>query len=213
MATFSWRRSHAGTHPGRDATGEPFWQMLSLGLATVLFGIAVLVWPGQTLRLLGLLVAIWLIVLGAMRAFVAFDRDQTTATRVMSGVIAVVLFAAGIACARNATGSVLVLATLVGLAWLLSGFAELMIGMLARGPARTWLSVLGADQPGPLECCQPLDGQCGRSVVGRDRRSRCHRVAPPPIADHATRRGSASPPMYVDGAGSRRHCSNVSSRS
>lgn len=143
MTAFSWHRRHTRTQPTGKPSVEPFWQVLALGLVTVLFGVAVLVWPDRTLQLLGTLVGVWLIVLGAMRAFAAFDRKQETSKRVLLGIIAAVLIAVGIACVRNAAGGVLVLAAIVGLAWLLSGFATLTIGLIATGAARAWLSVLG----------------------------------------------------------------------
>lgn len=157
MTTFSWHHRHTGGRPAGERAGtapdapdaaatptaEPFWQVLSLGLVTVLFGIAVLAWPDRTLHLLGILAGVWLIVLGATRAVAAFDRKQGSSQRIFAGVMAAVLVAAGIACVRNATSGVLVLAALIGLAWLLSGMAELAIGLLATGSTRVGLSLLG----------------------------------------------------------------------
>jgi len=143
MTTLHWYRRHARSDQETATTAEPFWQTLALGLVTVLFGIAVLVWPGETLHLLGILTGAWLIVLGGMRAVTVFDEHQASTRRVLAGVMAVVLVVAGISCMRNATAGTLVLATLIGLAWLLSGFAELVIAMLTSGAARIWMSVLG----------------------------------------------------------------------
>ncbi|GAA2633411.1 HdeD family acid-resistance protein [Dactylosporangium fulvum] len=143
MTTFSWHRGHAPTHRGRAPSVEPFWQVLSLGVITVLFGIAVLAWPGQTLHLLGVLAGVWLIVLGVSRAVAALGRTQDTARRVFTGFVAAVLIVAGIACVRNAAGGVLLLATILGLAWLLSGFTQLAISLFTKGKARIWLTTLG----------------------------------------------------------------------
>ncbi|WP_432993951.1 HdeD family acid-resistance protein [Dactylosporangium sp. CA-233914] len=141
MAAFSWLHRHpAGAT--RAGNAEPFWHLLALGIVTVLFGIAVLAWPDETLNLLGLIAGVWLIVLGVMRAFAAFDRQRPTAARLMSGITAVVLLAAGIACLVNAGTGVLVLAVIIGLAWLLSGFAELAVALLATGAVRAWLTVV-----------------------------------------------------------------------
>jgi uncharacterized membrane protein HdeD (DUF308 family) len=140
MATTHWYR-----RGNRSAalTDEPFMQVLLLGIVTALFGLAVLVWPGQTLRLLGIVAGVWLIALGAVRAVTAIRSDTNSSRRVMAGVMAAVLLAAGVTCLRNADGGVVVLATLLGLAWLLSGFALLLIALPARGTVRGWLAVLG----------------------------------------------------------------------
>ncbi|WP_433222449.1 HdeD family acid-resistance protein [Dactylosporangium sp. CS-047395] len=140
MATTHWYRRGSRTSALSD---EPFLQVLLLGIATALFGLAVLVWPEKTLRLIGIVAGVWLIVLAVVRAVTAIRSDTTSSRRVTAGVMAAILLAAGITCLRNANGGIVVLATLLGLAWLLSGFALLLIAMPARGSIRGWLSVLG----------------------------------------------------------------------
>lgn len=151
MTTFSWHHGHTRRHrqdtavtPGTGPATEPFWEVLSLGVLTLIFGAAVLIWPGQTLRLLGALVGAWLIVAGAMRVASAFSRHREAGQRLLSAAIGAILVVGGIACLRNAAGGVLVLATVIGLAWLLIGFAELAVGFISPGPARRWMAVLGA---------------------------------------------------------------------
>ncbi|MFI5911801.1 HdeD family acid-resistance protein [Dactylosporangium sp. NPDC051541] len=168
MATAHWYRPSVFT--------EDFAQVLALGAATVLFGLAVLVWPDQTLRLLGVATGVWLLVLGVMRAATALRSDHSSSRRMQAGVMAVILLAAGVTCLRNADGGVIVLAALLGLAWLLSGFGLLLIAMPAHGPARAWLSVLGVASvliglafllwPGPSLTTLVLVSGVGAVVVG-----------------------------------------------
>jgi uncharacterized membrane protein HdeD (DUF308 family) len=143
MTTWHWHQRHARSHHEPAAAATPFWQTLALGLTTVLFGIAVLARPGGTLHLLGVLTGVWLIMLGGMRAATVFDQHAGSTRRVFAGVMAVLLVVLGISCIRNANSGTLVLAALLGLAWLLSGFAELVIAMLTTGPARIWMGVVG----------------------------------------------------------------------
>ena len=60
------------TRPVGEQSVVPFWEIVVLGVVTTLFGLAVLVWPSQTLRTLGVLVGIWLLVAGAARVVGAF---------------------------------------------------------------------------------------------------------------------------------------------
>ncbi|MET7395103.1 DUF308 domain-containing protein [Dactylosporangium sp. NPDC005572] len=175
MATTHWYQR--GARKDRSSVfAEDYLQVLMLGLVTALFGLAVLVWPGQTLRLLGIVTGIWLIALGVMRAVTALRSDTSSSRRMLAGVMAVVLLAAGITCVRNSDGGVVVLATLLGLAWLLSGFAMLLVAMPAKESTRAWLSVLGVASvlvgvafmlwPGPSLTALVLISGIGAVVIG-----------------------------------------------
>ncbi|MET7422139.1 DUF308 domain-containing protein [Dactylosporangium sp. NPDC005555] len=145
MTSFPWHRRQSRRHDAVDrAAAEPFWEVLGLGLITIVFGIAVLAWPSNTLALLGALVGVWLIVAGAIRLFGAFGHDQTTSRRVLLGGLGVLLIVGGIACLRHVATGVTVLAAIIGLAWLISGIAELAIAFLTRGRIRTSLLAIGA---------------------------------------------------------------------
>jgi len=147
MTSFPWHHKHSG-HPPAVATPKPaagpFWQVLGLGLITFVFGVAVLAWPSHTLQLLGALVGIWLLVAGAIRLAGAFAPDLPTGRRLLLGGVGAVLVVGGIACIRHVATGVALLAGILGLAWLISGMAELVIAFLARGTVRTWLIGIGA---------------------------------------------------------------------
>lgn len=141
MATFSAR--HGGVVHGSSAAVVPFWQTLALGVVTVLFGIAVLAWPGETLRVLGALVGVWLIVAGAMRVAAALTEQHGLGRRLLTGVVGAVLVVGGVACLRNVATGVTLLALVVGLAWLLTGISEIGIGLMTHGRTRVWLTTMG----------------------------------------------------------------------
>ncbi|MET7396959.1 DUF308 domain-containing protein [Dactylosporangium sp. NPDC005572] len=144
------------TVPGR-ATGTvahgrvtlPFWQLLAAGILTVVFGLAVLAWPAATLRLIGVLAGLWLLAIGLTRVIGVFRRapgaeHRVTTRQIVDGAFGVLLVVIGLACLREVAAGVTAVAVLLGLAWLLSGFAELLLGMFAEGRTRTWLLVIGA---------------------------------------------------------------------
>ncbi|GGM45255.1 HdeD family acid-resistance protein [Dactylosporangium sucinum] len=127
----------------------PFWQLLAAGVLTVLFGVAVLVWPQGTLRLLGVLAGIWLLAIGLTRVVGMFRRPadaehRVTTRQLVDGAFGVLLVVIGLACLREVAAGVTAVAVLLGLAWLMSGFAELLLGMFAEGRTRTWLLLIGA---------------------------------------------------------------------
>ncbi|GAB3864690.1 HdeD family acid-resistance protein [Dactylosporangium cerinum] len=147
MATFSARHGDAprrGVAHGSPATAAvPFKQTLTLGVITALFGIVVLAWPGETLRVLGALVGVWLLVAGVMRVAAALTEHQGMGRRVLTGVVGAAMIIGGVACLRDVANGVVVLALIVGLAWLLTGVSEIGIGMMTHGRARIWLTTMG----------------------------------------------------------------------
>ncbi|MEV4515313.1 DUF308 domain-containing protein [Dactylosporangium sp. NPDC049525] len=147
MATFSARHGDAPrrgvAHGSSAAVAVPFWQTLTLGLVTALFGIVVLAWPGETLRVLGALVGVWLIVAGVMRVASALAEHHGLGRRILTGVVGAALIVGGVACLRNVANGVVVLALIVGLAWLLTGLSEIGIGLMTHGRSRLWLTTMG----------------------------------------------------------------------
>ncbi|WP_432994476.1 DUF308 domain-containing protein [Dactylosporangium sp. CA-233914] len=128
----------------------PFWRMVSVGAATVLFGAAVLVWPHATLRLLAVLAGVWLLVIGVMRVSGAFrarsggsGSRRASVRQVIDGLFGVLLSALGVVCLSSATAGLVTVPVLIGLAWLLIGLAAVLLGLLAAGRPRVWLLVLG----------------------------------------------------------------------
>ena len=140
-------RRAAGRPNGAAAgAGVSSRHMLALGSITMVFGVSVLVWPAATLRLLGVLIGVWLVATGALRLVRAFRGGRGAEKlfdRLLSGGLGVVLVLAGGACVSNAATGVVAVAVILGLAWLLSGVAEILFGLFSRGGARAWLLALG----------------------------------------------------------------------
>jgi uncharacterized membrane protein HdeD (DUF308 family) len=105
--------------------------------------VAVLVWPSTTLRTLGVLVGVWLLVAGLSRVLGAFLNERGVGRQVLSGMVGVVLVIGGAACLRNVAKGLAVLALVIALAWILSGLAEVVIGFQSTGTTRKWLIAIG----------------------------------------------------------------------
>ena len=141
---------HASGRPDRAATGVTTVSprhLLALGAVTVVFGISVLIWPAATLRLLGVLAGIWLIATGALRIVHALRRGRDAhglTDQLLSGALGIVLIIGGVACVSRTASGVTAVAVILGLAWLLSGFAAILLGLFAHGRTRLWLLGIGA---------------------------------------------------------------------
>jgi uncharacterized membrane protein HdeD (DUF308 family) len=121
----------------------PWWMVLFLGVISTVFGIAVLVWPGVSLRVLAVLVGVWLLLAGILRIVGAFLPGRGLGRQVLSGIVGVIILIAGTACLRNLVNALAVLALMVALTWLFSGLAETVMAFQATGATRTWLLVTG----------------------------------------------------------------------
>jgi uncharacterized membrane protein HdeD (DUF308 family) len=134
----------AGDGPDVLIDDEPssFWLVLVLGVASLAFGIGVLVWPDASVRVLAVLLGVWLMVAGVARIAGAFASQLGPGRQLLSGTVGVLLLIGGVACLRDMATGVLVLAFLTALAWIFSGLAELVTARRATGPVRAWLVVI-----------------------------------------------------------------------
>jgi len=121
----------------------PWWLILTLGIVSVVLGIAVLVWPELSLGVMAVLVGCWLLLSGIARIIGAF-LPGSVGQRVLSAVVGVVLVIAGMICLRNLVTGVAVLALMVAFTWLFGGFTALVMGFRSEGGTRVVLIVLGA---------------------------------------------------------------------
>ncbi|MEU6094134.1 HdeD family acid-resistance protein [Streptomyces sp. NPDC047079] len=121
------------------------WQVvLATGVASLILGILVLVWPGPTLLAAGVLFGVYLIVSGVLQVASAFGTHRATSLRVLafiSGALSIVL---GLFCFRSVLESILLLALWIGIGWLFRGIAQTVAAAHDPAvPARGWQIFLG----------------------------------------------------------------------
>ncbi|MFI9771769.1 HdeD family acid-resistance protein [Streptomyces sp. NPDC052415] len=121
------------------ALSRAAWQIVLLtGLASLVLGVLVLVWPGSTLRATGVLFGLYLLLSGVFQLVAAFGTHKTTSLRVLgfiSGALSILL---GLFCFRGPMQSLLLLALWIGIGWLIRGITQTVAavsdpGMPARG--------------------------------------------------------------------------------
>ncbi|MFJ8138827.1 HdeD family acid-resistance protein [Streptomyces sp. NPDC096013] len=150
------RRAHAprAPRPPHDepefegplfALSKAAWQVVLLtGVASLVLGVLVLVWPGASLFAAGILFGLYLLISGVFQLVAAFGTHRATSLRVLafiSGALSIVL---GLFCFRGPMQSILLLALWIGIGWLIRGITQTLAAIHDRTmPARGWQIFLG----------------------------------------------------------------------
>jgi uncharacterized membrane protein HdeD (DUF308 family) len=104
-----------------------WWWLLGLGVIAVLVGVVVLVWPSQTVRVVGVLFGIYLLFSGLVEIIVAFApglHGMARFLRVLTGALSILL---GLISFRGALESILLLALWIGFGWLIRGITRAVV--------------------------------------------------------------------------------------
>ena len=125
--------------------GRAWGWVLAFGIITVAIGVAALVWPGRTLVVVAVLFGIQLIVMGIFRFVGAFASDDLTGgTRVLLAVLGVLSLIIGLYAVRHVLVTLLALALLLGIFWIVSGTVELFTALSHREMrGRGWTAFMG----------------------------------------------------------------------
>ncbi len=121
------------------------WQsVLVTGILSVILGILILVWPGKTLLVAGIIFGIYLVVTGVLQLLAAFGAPARPGMRVLSFIIGVLSIVIGVFCFRDELASILLLGIWIGIAWLFRGVASAMGALSEPGlPGRGWIAFFG----------------------------------------------------------------------
>lgn len=122
------------------ALAKKTWQtVLVTGLLAVVLGIIVLVWPGPSLLVAGILFGIYMVVSGIFQLIAAFTHLPSTSFRVLSFISGVLSLIIGVFCFRDDLTSIVLLGLFIGISWLFRGVAVLFAALSESGvPGRGW---------------------------------------------------------------------------
>jgi uncharacterized membrane protein HdeD (DUF308 family) len=124
--------------------GRHWGWLLAFGIITVVAGIVALAWPGPTLVVLAILFGIELLVLGIYRFVAAFGPDMSAGNRILYALLGVLSLIIGLYALRHVVITLIALALLLGIFWVVNGAVELFAAISHREMAhRGWTSVLG----------------------------------------------------------------------
>ncbi|MFF3905796.1 HdeD family acid-resistance protein [Streptomyces sp. NPDC001848] len=130
---------------GMAALANMGWQiLLTMGLATIALGVIALVWPGATLRVVGILFGVYLLVTGVFQLAAAFGTHVPRHLRVLHFITGAASILLGLICFRGTLESILLLALWIGFSWLLRGTTETAAAASAPAmPGRGWHVAFG----------------------------------------------------------------------
>ena len=115
--------------------------VLFIGILTIGLGIVVLVWPSQTLTVLSILLGIQLLFFGLFRLISAFSSE--TESRGLAGFVGIVGIVGGIVVLRNPIETVVVLATVLGVVWIITGSIDVIEAFSSKAEGNRVLMILG----------------------------------------------------------------------
>ncbi|MEU8975545.1 HdeD family acid-resistance protein [Streptomyces monashensis] len=127
------------------ALSRAAWQVvLVTGIASLILGILVLVWPGPSLLAAGVLFGLYLLISGIFQLGAAFGTHMATSLRVLAFISGALSILLGLLCFRGPMQSILLLALWIGIGWLIRGITQTLAAASdPRTPARGWQVFLG----------------------------------------------------------------------
>ncbi len=121
-----------------------WWRRMALagGLASLVLGLILLIWPEETLLVVAVLLGLWLVVSGFVKVIQsALVRDRSGAARLLGAFAGLLLLVIGALCLRNLSQSLELIAALIAVAWLLLGLTELWTAI--SGETHGWSRAAG----------------------------------------------------------------------
>jgi uncharacterized membrane protein HdeD (DUF308 family) len=132
------------TPPYAVALGRHWGLLLASGMATLVLGVLVLVWPGLTLLTLAVLVAVQLLIGGVVDVARAIAAGEASAgQRVLFGLLGALSVLVGMLALRSPLQTLAVLALILGAWWVVSGIMELVVAFGPDVPHRFWSVLSG----------------------------------------------------------------------
>jgi uncharacterized membrane protein HdeD (DUF308 family) len=121
------------------------WQaVLGTGIAAIVLGVLVLIWPGVSVIAAGVLFGLYLVVAGVLQLMAAFGTHATPALRVLAFISGALSILLGLLCFRSAFDSIVLLALWIGVSWLFRGIVQIISSVSdANLPARGWQGFYG----------------------------------------------------------------------
>jgi len=117
-------------------------EVVAVAVVGLVLGIVALVWPDATLTTIAIIFGIYLVTSGIFRITVALlPHPGGTGLRWLSGILGLLVTAAGIFCLASPEKSLVVLAFVIGFGWIAEGIIDIMAGIQGAVSPR-WLAIV-----------------------------------------------------------------------
>jgi uncharacterized membrane protein HdeD (DUF308 family) len=125
--------------------GRHWGWAIFFGIVTLSLGVLALAWPDRTLIVVAVVFGVQLVVMGIWRFVAAFaTSDLGGGTRVLYALLGVLSLVIGLYALRHVLITIVALALLLGIFWVVNGTTELFTALSGRGmPNRGWISFSG----------------------------------------------------------------------
>ena len=118
--------------------------LIGFGIVTVLLGVAVLVWPDATLKVLLVLFAIHLFVSGVVNIAQAVRTDDLSGgSRTLVAIVGALSLLVGFLVLRSPLQTLLIATVLIGALWLVHGAFGIVAAFTGPADQRVWGAVMG----------------------------------------------------------------------
>jgi uncharacterized membrane protein HdeD (DUF308 family) len=141
--------------------------VLTMGILSILIGIAAIAWPGATLLTVAILFAVWLFVSGIVSVVHSFTTDGDTGGRALNAIIGVLSVIVGFALLRTPFQSLEVLIFVIGIFWVAQGIMT-FIGAFSRKEGRglrIFMGILGVIA-GTIVLVYPISSAVTLALIG-----------------------------------------------
>ncbi|NKQ52326.1 HdeD family acid-resistance protein [Amycolatopsis sp. K13G38] len=120
--------------------------VLTMGVLALIAGVAILVWPHATVKVIAVVFGIFALINGVYGLVSAIAGDErTSGTRVLLAFSGVLSLGVGILVLRHPFQTMTVLTVLLGLFWVIGGVIGLVHALASRSmPGRAWAAGAGA---------------------------------------------------------------------
>jgi uncharacterized membrane protein HdeD (DUF308 family) len=123
--------------PGADKLANHWGLVLAYGLVSVGLGLVLAVWPGETLVVVAVLIAIQLLVSGVFRIVMSIGakgiEGGVRALLAITGALAIIV---GLLCLRDPVQTLLIVGLLIGMWWVVSGVVDVIGALVSPVPGR-----------------------------------------------------------------------------
>jgi len=125
------------------AIGRSWGWVLAFGIATLILGIVVAIHPKNSVYVVAVLLAIWLIVAGVWRIIRAIaDREDSGGTRWLMALLGLISILFGLLVFHRTWETVAIVGFIVGLFWVIAGVGDFYAAYVHGEGGARWLLVV-----------------------------------------------------------------------